>query len=91
MTMCNKVIVDAVFSDIGLDAFLDDLKRNQGEKVSNEIKALVSNSIEMTGISVNRLDRMMEKKSSERSTDWAAELPGPCTVPWNVWGSIRMK
>ena len=62
MTMGNKVIVDAVFSDIGLDAFLDDLKRNQGEKVSNEIKALVSNSIEMTGISVNRLDRMMEKK-----------------------------
>ena len=43
MTMGNKVIVDAVFSDIGLDSFLDDLKRNQGEKVSNEIKALVSN------------------------------------------------
>ena len=62
MTMGNKVIVDAVFSDTGLDSFLDDLKRNQGEKVSNEIKALVSNSIEMTGISVNRLDRMMEKK-----------------------------
>ena len=62
MTMGNKVIVDAVFSEMGLDSFLDDLKRNQGEKVSNEIKALVSNSIEMTGISVNRLDRMMERK-----------------------------
>ena len=49
MTMGNKVIVDAVFSDMGLDSFLDDLKRNQGEKVSNEIKALVSNSIEIQG------------------------------------------
>ena len=60
MTMGNKIIVDAVFSDMGLDDYLDGLKRNQGEKVSNEIKALVANSIEMTGISVNRLDRMME-------------------------------
>ncbi len=38
MTMGNKVIVNAVFSDIGLDDYLDGLKRNQGEKVSNEIK-----------------------------------------------------
>ena len=60
MTVGNKVIVDAVFRDTGLDAFLDGLKRNQGESVSNEIKALVANSIEMTGISVNRLDRLME-------------------------------
>ncbi len=60
MTVGNKVIVDAVFRDTGLDGFLDGLKRNQGESVSNEIKALVANSIEMTGISVNRLDRLME-------------------------------
>ena len=44
MTMGNKVIVDAVFRDTGLDCFLDGLKRNQGESVSNEIKALVVNS-----------------------------------------------
>ena len=62
MTLGNKVIVDAVFRDTGLDALLDSLKRNQGTSVSNEIKALVANSIEMTGISVNRLDRLMERK-----------------------------
>jgi hypothetical protein len=44
MTVGNKVIVDAVFRDTGLDGFLDGLKRNQGESVSNEIKALVANS-----------------------------------------------
>ena len=46
MTVGNKVIVDAVFRDTGLDCFLDGLKRNQGESVSNEIKALVANSID---------------------------------------------
>ena len=62
MTLGNKVIVDSVFRDTGLDEFLDSLKRNQGTNVSDEIKALVANSIEMTGISVNRLDRLMERK-----------------------------
>ena len=55
MTMSTKVIVDAVFSDTGLDRFLDGLKRDQGESVANEVKALVANSVEMTGISVERL------------------------------------
>ena len=59
MTMGNKALVDAVFSDTGLDVFLDSLKRSQGESVSSEVKALVSNSAEMTGISINRLDRML--------------------------------
>ncbi len=59
MTMGNKALVDAVFSDTGLDVFLDSLKRSQGESVSSEVKALVSNSAEMTGISVSRLDWML--------------------------------
>ena len=62
MTMGTKVIVDAVFSDTGLDRFLDGLKRDQGESVANEVKALVANSVEMTGISVERLDRSMQNR-----------------------------
>ena len=62
MTMSTKVIVDAVFSDTGLDRFLDGLKRDQGESVANEVKALVANSVEMTGISVERLDRSMQNR-----------------------------
>ncbi len=59
MTVGNKTVVDPVFADTGLDVFLDSLKRSQGESVSNEVKALVSNSAEMTGISVSRLDRVL--------------------------------
>ena len=55
----NKTLVDAVFNDLGLNGFLDDLKRNQGESVSAETRALVSNSAEMTGISIERLDRSL--------------------------------
>ena len=33
MAVGNKVIVDAVFRDTGLDDFLDGLKRNRGERV----------------------------------------------------------
>ncbi|MCQ2071205.1 MAG: IS1634 family transposase [archaeon] len=61
MTLGHKVIVDAVFRDMGLDVFLDGLKRDQGNSVAAETVALVANSVEMTGISVNRLDRMIEK------------------------------
>jgi len=59
MVMGNKVLVDSVFEDTGLNGFLDGLKREQGDNVSDEVKALVSNSIEMTGISIKRLDRML--------------------------------
>ena len=31
MTMGNKTVVDAVFSDTGLDGFLEGLKRSQGK------------------------------------------------------------
>ena len=60
MAMGNKVIVDAVFSGTGLNDFLDGLKREQGDRVSHEAISLVSNCAEMTGISINRLDRMLE-------------------------------
>lgn len=60
MGIGNKTLVDAVFHDTGLDAFLDGLKRNQGNPVSKETVALVSNSVEMTGLSISRLDRMLE-------------------------------
>lgn len=42
MSMGHKVLVDAVLSDLGLDVFLDGLKRDQGEKVSREVSALAS-------------------------------------------------
>jgi len=60
MTMGNKTLVDAVFADTRLNAFLDSLKRDQGDSVSSETAALVANSMEMTGISVGRMDRMLE-------------------------------
>jgi transposase len=60
MKMGNKTIVDAVFGDTGLNEFLDGLKRAQGDSVSKETIALVSNSMEMTGISISRLDRILE-------------------------------
>ena len=61
MTMGNKTVVDAVFADTGLDVFLDGLKRSQGNSVAAETAALVTNSVEMTGISVNRIDRILEE------------------------------
>ena len=61
MTMGNKTVVDAVFADTGLDIFLDGLKRSQGNSVAAETAALVANSVEMTGISVNRIDRILEE------------------------------
>lgn len=60
MPMGNKAIVDAVFEDTGLNVFLDGLKRDQGDRVSCEAISLVSNCVEMTGISINRLDRILE-------------------------------
>ena len=82
MTAGHKVLVEAVFEDTGLNAILDGLKRNQGESVACEVRALVANSAEMMGISVNRLDRILSTTSSVRSTDWAAEPPVPCTARW---------
>ncbi len=61
MTMGNKTVVDAVFADTGLDVFLDGLKRDQGNSVAAETAALVANSVEMTGISVSRIDRILEE------------------------------
>ena len=61
MTMGSKTVVDAVFADTGLDVFLDGLKRAQGNSVAAETAALVANSVEMTGISVSRIDRILEE------------------------------
>ena len=61
MTLGNKAVVDAVFSDTGLDSFLDGLKRSQGNSVAAETAALVANSVEMTGLSVRRIDRILNE------------------------------
>ena len=60
MAAGNKALADSVFRETGLDVFLDGLKRSQGNSVSAETIALVANSVEMTGLSVNRLDRLLE-------------------------------
>jgi hypothetical protein len=68
----TKTLVDAMFSDTGLDVFLDGLKRRQEESVSKEVVALVANSVEMMGISVDSLDRMLSDEYI-RGTD--SEMP----------------
>jgi transposase len=60
MSAGNKILTETVFRDMGLDGFLNGLKRNQGNSVADETIALVACSEEMTGLSVNRLDRMLE-------------------------------
>ena len=55
----NKVLAESVFREMGLDVFLNGLKRSQGNSVAAETIALVANSVEMTGLSVNRLDRLL--------------------------------
>lgn len=61
MTMGNKTVVDAVFADTGSDVFLDGLKRPQGNSVAAETASSVASSVEMTGISVNGIDRILEE------------------------------
>ena len=75
MTMGNKTVVDAVFSDTGLDVFLDGLKRVQGNSVAAETAALVANSVEMTGISVNRIDRILEEDAVREEYGLDANAP----------------
>lgn len=60
MTAGNKVLAEAVFRETGLDLFLNGLKRSQGNSVAAETIALVANSVEMTGLSVNRLDKLLD-------------------------------
>lgn len=61
MTVGNKTVVDAVFADTGSDVFLDGPKRPQGNSVAAETAASVADSVEMTGISVNGIDRILEE------------------------------
>ena len=75
ITMGNKTVVDAVFADMGLDVFLDGLKRSQGNSVAAETAALVANSVEMTGISVNRIDRILEEDAVREEYGLNANAP----------------
>ena len=49
MTAGNRILVESLFKDTGLDFFLEGLKRSQGNSVAAETVALVANSVEMTG------------------------------------------
>ena len=71
----NKVLTESVFRETGLDVFLDDLKRNQGNSVAAETVALVSTSVEMTGLSVNRLDRILSNDTVREEYGLGANAP----------------
>jgi len=71
----NKVLADSVFRETGLDLFLDGLKRSQGNSVSAETIALVANSVEMTGLSVNRLDRLLDNDAVREEYGLDANAP----------------
>ena len=60
MTAGNKILAESVFLEMALDVFFDGLNRPQGNSVAAETVALVANLMEMTGLSVNRLDRLLE-------------------------------
>ena len=60
MPIGAKKLTEAVFRDTGLDVLLDSLKRDQGTSVSKKTVALVANSLEMTGISVSRIDSILD-------------------------------
>lgn len=75
MTTGSKTVVDAVFADTGLDVSLDGLKRIQGNSVAAEAAALVANSVEMTGISVNRIDRVLEEDVIREGYGLGANAP----------------
>ena len=94
MTVGNKVLVESVFSDLGLDGILNGLKRNQGNPVAAETVALVSNSVEMTGLSVRRLDRVLEDERIRAEYGLGANAPRSIyrTVEWlgeNSDGIVR--
>ena len=71
----NKILTESVFRETGLDVFLDDLKRNQGNSVAAETVALVSTSVEMTGLSVNRLDRILSNDTVREEYGLGANAP----------------
>lgn len=75
MTYGHKTLVDAVFNDLGLNDFLNGLKRSQGNSVAAETVALVANCVEMTGISVNRLDRLLRNDTIRAEYGLVANAP----------------
>jgi hypothetical protein len=77
------VLTDSVFRETGLDVFLDGLKCSQGNSVSAETMALVANSVEMAGLSVNRLDRLLENDVVR------AEYGLDATAPRSVYRTVE--
>lgn len=65
--MSHKALVDAVFEDTGLDVFLDSLKQDRGDSASLEVMALVSNSMEMMGVSTSCWRTTLSAKSTADS------------------------
>ena len=61
MTMGSKTVVDAVSADTGLDMSLDGLNRVRDSSVAAETAASAAGSAEMTGVSVNRIGRILKK------------------------------
>jgi len=51
--------VDKVFEALGLDPLLDSMKRDQGVKVSDAVKALVSYKMTTDGVSIRRFDEFL--------------------------------
>ena len=75
MPIGAKMLTEAVFRDTGLDDLLDSLKRDQGVSVSKETVALVANSLEMTGISVNRIDSILDDEDVRAEYGLGAASP----------------
>ena len=61
-----KILIEAVFGDTVLDVFLDALKRDWGASVTAETVALKANLMDMTSISVNRIDAILDSEDVRR-------------------------
>jgi hypothetical protein len=72
----NKILTESVFRETGSDIFLDDLKRTRGNSVAAETIALVSTPVEMTGLSVNCLDRVLSNDIVREEYGLGANAPG---------------
>ena len=83
MPMGAKMLTEAVFRDTGLDVLLDSMKRDQGAAVSGETVALVANSLETTGISVNRIDAILDNE------DVRAEYGLGATSPKSLYRTVE--
>ena len=83
MTAGNKVTTEAVFREAGSDSFLDGSERSQGNSVAAEIVALVANSVETTGLSVNRSDRLLKNDTIR------AEYGSDANAPRSIYRTVE--